>query len=86
MKNISLQLNDFKCHKDTSITLNNLTLLTGANAAGKSSVIQSILLAKLALSNKKEGMNVVDISLKEQLYNLDLGNVDDLINKNTLWL
>ena len=84
MKNISLQLTDFKCHKDTSITLNNLTLLTGANAAGKSSVIQSILLAKLALSNKKEGASVVDISLKDQLYNLDLGNVDDLINKNTL--
>ena len=34
MKNISLQLTDFKCHKDTSIALNNLTLLTGANAAG----------------------------------------------------
>ena len=39
-----LKINQFKCIGDEFFTFKNLTILTGLNSAGKSSVIQSILL------------------------------------------
>lgn len=42
----SIQLENFKVHRDTKIDLGNLTILCGANGSGKSSVIQSFLLLK----------------------------------------
>jgi predicted ATPase len=39
-----VQLRNFKCFEKLTLTLGPLTLLTGFNAAGKSSVLQSILL------------------------------------------
>lgn len=41
-----LYISNFKSHKDTRITLGNLTLLTGVNGCGKTSVIQSLLLLR----------------------------------------
>lgn len=41
-----LKIQNFKSHKDTDINLGNLTVLTGINSAGKSSVIQSLLLLR----------------------------------------
>lgn len=41
-----LNIHNFKNHKDTSLKLGKLTLLTGANGAGKSSVIQSLLMLR----------------------------------------
>lgn len=41
-----IKLKNFKCHRDEEIQLNNMTILTGSNAAGKSSLVQAILLAK----------------------------------------
>lgn len=40
----SIHLNHFKCFSRLDLTLGQLTLLTGRNATGKSSVIQSLLL------------------------------------------
>lgn len=42
----SLHLKNFKCFKDQHITLAPLTLLSGLNGAGKSTVIQSLLLLR----------------------------------------
>jgi len=42
----SLQLQNFKCFENQTITLRNLTLLSGLNGMGKSSVIQSLLLLR----------------------------------------
>jgi predicted ATPase len=39
-----LKIYQFKCIGDESFTFKNLTILTGLNSAGKSTVIQSILL------------------------------------------
>ncbi len=39
-------IKNFKCLKDTCISLGNLTLITGINSSGKSSFIQSLLLLK----------------------------------------
>ena len=38
-------LRNFKCHKEFKVGLSELNILTGSNAAGKSSFIQAILLA-----------------------------------------
>lgn len=41
-----IQLTNFKSHKNTELTLGNLTLLCGENGVGKSSIIQSLLLLR----------------------------------------
>ncbi len=49
-----LRLKNFKSHKDTVLEISNLTVLCGANAVGKSSAIQALLLLResfLANSN-----------------------------------
>ena len=48
----NLLLHNFKSHKKTDLRFSNLTVLTGINSAGKSSVIQSLLL--LRQSHQKE--------------------------------
>lgn len=40
----NVRMKNFKCFRDGEIKLGNITILAGANASGKSSVIQSILL------------------------------------------
>lgn len=48
MKIDDIKLQNFKCHRNFEIPLKNLNILTGSNAAGKSSLIQGLLLAKNA--------------------------------------
>jgi len=40
----ALHLRNFKCFEELDLPLRKLTLLTGFNAAGKSTVLQTILL------------------------------------------
>lgn len=40
-----LRIKNFKSFENVDISLNNFTLLTGMNSAGKSTIIQAILLA-----------------------------------------
>lgn len=42
MKIETLHLKDFRCHKDSQLTLDKLTLITGGNASGKSSIAAGI--------------------------------------------
>jgi predicted ATPase len=56
-----LRLRNFKSHKDTELTLENLTVLTGQNGVGKSSVIQSMLL--LRQTNEKNRLfDILDLN------------------------
>lgn len=66
-------LKDFKIHSDLEIQLGNITLLTGQNGMGKSSVIQALLLLRQSYTGIKpmEGLN-----LKGDL--VDLGVVNDV--------
>lgn len=41
-----LKITDFKAHHDTTLSLGALTLLTGINSSGKSSVLQALLLLR----------------------------------------
>jgi len=82
MQKIGIRLVDFKCYRDSVFSLNNITLLTGANAAGKSSLIQSLLLVNAALESIKSGGDYNDVDLMDTERSLDLGSVDNLINEN----
>lgn len=74
-QNISIK--GFKCFVDSSFELNKLTLLTGANASGKSSLVQVLLLLKDA----SEGdASTSLLSLNDPRYAFDFGSPDSLIN------
>lgn len=45
-----LHIDNYKIHKHLRLELGNLTVLTGLNSSGKSSVIQSLLLLQPKLS------------------------------------
>lgn len=53
-----LILKNFKCFSDSEIALNQMTILTGANAAGKSSIIQALLLAMSTLKCQDSSIDV----------------------------
>lgn len=72
----SLQINGFKCFNEVFLSLSNLTLLTGFNAAGKSSLIQSILLMAQAT---KYGDNSPEVLLNGPLVNL--GSPSDVFHE-----
>ena len=75
-------LKNFKCHKDFETDLKQLNILTGSNAAGKSSLIQALLLAfKSWKECEKKRINTTKI------YDMNLGiplNIvsEDLEEKN----
>lgn len=77
MDKMDLYINGFKCFVDKHFELSNLTLLTGANASGKSSVVQALLFLKNA--SESEEINRV-LSLENPRYAFDFGNPDSLIN------
>lgn len=81
MDKMDLQLKGFKCFVDNCISLNKLTLLTGANASGKSSVIQSLLLLRSASGAKGQQS---ELNLENPRYAFDFGNSDSLINNESL--
>lgn len=75
MDKINLTISGFKCFKNASFELNNITVMTGANSAGKSSLIQSLLLMKLA--TEKTTVRLDDPGLA-----LNFGKIDDVINES----
>ena len=44
-----LTIKNYKCFKSLELTLNDLTVLTGCNGNGKSSVVQTMLLMRSAI-------------------------------------
>ena len=80
MNNIEFTINGFKCFdEEKTFDLNRLTLLTGANSGGKSSVIQSLLLTKkAAYSNNSE------ITLADKEFALDLGGFNDIASRDSI--
>ena len=73
-----IKLENFKCFTGQEINFKKLTVLVGENASGKSSVIQSILLAK-EISEISNNLNTgID-----DMYSIPL-NVDKLLELGTL--
>lgn len=84
MDKLNLNIDGFKCFKeDTPFELNNITLLTGANSAGKSSVIQSLLLLKtISQGSLSDADSLMELDLNDEKYALELGTYDDIKNKS----
>lgn len=74
MKN-KLHISGFKCFQNAELELNNISILVGANGAGKSSIIQAVLLLTQAIGNSKG--NEVKIPINDVM-GLDLGKVDNI--------
>ncbi len=55
----SIEIKNFKCFDNLRLPLSKLTILAGANAAGKSTVMQALLLAE---ATAREKGNSVDAS------------------------
>lgn len=87
MDTVILKIKGFKCFLDESFELNDLTILTGANASGKSSVIQSLLLLRLATISRNitidNGIQKNQVGFDDKRYALDLGTIDNLYNEDT---
>lgn len=72
----SITMTNFKCFKEQTITLSGINVLAGLNGAGKSSVIQSLLLlrqARLSATGKPESLrwhgSLIDIgSFRDALH------------------
>lgn len=71
----TITLNGFKRFTANNFELKNITLLTGMNGAGKSSLIQGLLLAKKAANSK-------DVLTIDDSYGVDLGTASNLLNWN----
>ena len=84
MNKLILSIEGYKCFKEnTTFKLNNITLLTGANSAGKSSVIQSLLLLKkISKGSITESNPWIDLDLNDPNYALELGKYDDIKSRS----
>lgn len=84
MNKLNLSIEGYKCFKEeTTFELNNITLLTGANSAGKSSVIQSLLLLKKISKGSISELNAwIDLDLNDSNYALELGKYDDIKSRS----
>lgn len=83
----NLRIEGFKCFSSENIALGNITILTGNNGAGKSSVIQALLLlceivercSKPTADPNKWSCNDNEVLLNDY-HHLQLGEFDDIIN------
>ncbi len=73
----SLHISSFKCFQQLDLELRPLTLLTGVNGGGKSSVIQSLVLLAQTLSEREWGR-----TLLLEGPELALGSAADVLNQN----
>lgn len=79
----SLHCKNFKCFNDKRVDFSNLTILAGANAAGKSSIIQALLLADYTgrIINSRADLQEVHINAGEAL-GVAVGSPRSLITQN----
>lgn len=82
----SLRLGNFKCFQDETVPFKRLTLLSGVNGAGKSSVIQALLVLRQIC--RRGAFSVPQVSLSGDL--VDLGRAADILfssaDEDTIWL
>jgi len=74
----ALHLTSFKCFETLDLPLGNLTVLSGVNGGGKSSVIQSFVLLAQTLDEREWSKSLFLNGLS-----LTLGNASDVINQTT---
>lgn len=72
----SLQIARFKCFEQAFLTMRPLTILTGINGGGKSTVLQSLLLSRLASTSSGGTIRL------NGPYDLSLGTAADVLNRS----
>lgn len=72
-----LELYNFKCFVKNQIDFRNLTILTGVNAAGKSSIIQALL-----LYNRAAELQAKDMLDVNEILGIDIGSPKNLVSQN----
>ncbi len=75
----SYYIHNFKNHADTHLDLGNLTILTGINGVGKSSVIQSMLIMRESYK-KRPMMNMLSLDGDS----FSVGGSSELVNRNVV--
>jgi len=75
----ALTLKNFKCHQNLGLSFRPLTILSGANATGKSSVIQSILMLEKSIENTK---NSVQELSTDNIFGINLGLPSSIISSD----
>lgn len=77
----NLTIKNFKCFLDNSISFNELTVLAGSNAVGKSTIIQALLLIRQTIDNLKTNHKPFnfDIQLNGE-YLLNLGDSSQVLS------
>lgn len=73
-----LKIINFKCFKEQELVLSKLTVLVGSNGMGKSTVVQSLLLARAA----KEMKDYAETVALNGPYGLELGTSASVINQD----
>ena len=73
----SFEVRNFKAFKDLTLRLGQLVLLSGVNSSGKSSVLQALRLAELAMTRGP----TVQLN---HLMGLELGETTDVLNREAL--
>ena len=73
-----LEIKNFKAFRTLQLTISPLTVLTGLNSTGKSSVLQALLLLKQSYGEASQGNNLI---LNGAYLNLGLSN--DILNEKT---
>lgn len=86
----TLKIKGFKCFLEDTFELNGITVLSGSNASGKSSLLQCILLIRSAIElsshiDSKKGHYDLSNWIKNSIplndsYGLSLGIIDDILN------
>ena len=66
----SIEIQNFKSHKQTAVSLGNLTLLCGQNGVGKSSIIQALLLLR---QTYRKGTLNEGLDLNKPLVEIEIG-------------
>ena len=71
-------IKNFKCFVDNEFDLENITVFTGVNAVGKSSVIQALLLYINAVKGDKEYLDA------RRILGIDIGSPRNLVSQNRM--
>ena len=72
-----IRLRNFKCFRDLSLKTSSLTVLTGANGSGKTSILHSLLLIRQIVRQPER--RYVELN---GVGALELGGAEDIINRN----
>lgn len=73
-----LHIKNFKCFSNATIDLNGINILTGVNAAGKSTIIQALLLAFATMNEKSDSVDI------NNALGIQVGNPKVLVAQNPL--